>query len=207
MTLKLHSEEPVVYRQTVTPAGSRAFEVDGRGNVLAGPTRHVNTLQFDPDRCIAALFYSADTQRLFTHSLILGDIGDPPELVLGRTGPDNAPPDAEPTGATAGTGLGVVIWRGWSSTGRWLFNSAQIYARAQEDISDQGAAGSLHFAVTPLGGDGPEDVLAIYPNGELELAELATGNRVRIYARTNASGKTELIARFATSEQVFAAEP
>lgn len=102
------------------------------------------------------------------------DIGDPPDLGLGRAGPDGAPFDhRSPEAVQPGQNLGTIYWRGYEGPEiGWGRRSAQIYARYHEQ-----ASGSLHLATannwdanTGRPEDGAmRDRVIIEPDGTLNL--------------------------------------
>lgn len=120
------------------------------------------------------------TPKCYARSMILGDIGDAPDLVLRRAGPDNASPWAEPAPVAPGTAIGGLYWQAWGgrcdgTQGYWAGcgangRNAQIFARAEGEQTGASRAGSLHLATTPHGNPGePIERLVILPDGRVAV--------------------------------------
>jgi hypothetical protein len=121
------------------------------------------------------------TPKCYAKGMILGDIGDAPDLVLRRAGPDDAPYTARPQPVPAGTTLGTLYWQAWGERcepglyGYWSGcggngRTAQIYSRTAGEQTGASRAGSLHLATSPLENNGdPVDRVVIAADGEITL--------------------------------------
>jgi hypothetical protein len=121
------------------------------------------------------------TPKCYAKGMILGDIGDAPDLVLRRAGPDNAPYNARPQPVPEGTLLGALYWQAWGERcepgqyGYWSGcggngRTAQIYSRTAGEQTGTSRAGSLHFATTPPGNNGePIERFVITADGGIVL--------------------------------------
>lgn len=127
--------------------------------------------------------FDHDEPSLKIRKLFLRDIGDPPDIGLGRAGPDNVPyTHFPPQAVTPGQNLGTLYWQGYlGTTLGWHQRSAQIYARFWENTG-----GSLHLATS--NGDvsgapdaGMQDRIVIEKDGTLSLPGVPfDGQRFRI---------------------------
>lgn len=153
--------------EVVTPAGTTVFRVDPRGNVLMGPNENSQDVGLD-NTFIPDFAYRADTRRVFTRSLFLGEIGDPADLALERAA--GRYPLGPPSQITAGANLGIIYWRGWTGPGGFGPRSALITSRSRQDITMTQAGGDLRFYTTPLGGIDPLQRMVIEPTGGLTIA-------------------------------------
>jgi hypothetical protein len=61
---------------------------------------------------------SDGTPKCYAKGMVLGDIGDAPDLVLRRAGPDGAAYNARPQQVPEGTSLGTLYWQAWTASGR-----------------------------------------------------------------------------------------
>jgi hypothetical protein len=134
------------------------------------------------------------TPKCYAKGMVLGDIGDAPDLVLRRAGPDNATYNASPESIGEGTSLGTLYWQAWGNRcepgqyGFWpgcggLGRTAQIYSRTAGAQTGTSRAGSLHFATTPPANNGnPVDRLVITPEGKVVLNTLAGMKEIEIGA-------------------------
>jgi hypothetical protein len=132
------------------------------------------------------------TPKCYIRGLVLGDIGDPPDLVLRRAGPDGASFSDMPEPVTDGTPLGGLYWQAWGTrcepgqSGFWSGcggngRTAQIYSRAVGEQTGDSRAGSLHLGTTPSGNNGsPVDRLVITAEGQIILNTLAGMREVEI---------------------------
>ena len=132
------------------------------------------------------------TTKCYARGMVLGDIGDPPDLVLRRAGPDGAGITDMPQPVPHGTTLGGLYWQAWGArcepgqSGFWSGcggngRTAQIYSRASGEQTGSSRAGSLHFGTTPSGNNGsPVDRLVISPEGQIVLNTLAGMREVEI---------------------------
>jgi hypothetical protein len=123
--------------------------------------------------------------KCYARSLVLGDIGDPPDLVLRRAGPDNADYTASPAPVPAGTFLGGLYWQAWGGRcepgqyGYWSGcggngRTAVIYSLTVGAQTGSSRAGSLHLATTPLENNGtPLDRLVLSDDGRVIINTLA----------------------------------
>ena len=121
------------------------------------------------------------TPKCYARGMVLGDIGDAPDLVLRRAGPDGAHFNDMPQPVTDGTSLGGLYWQAWGTrcepgqSGFWSGcggngRTAEIYSRASGDQTGTSRAGSLHLATTPPGNNGsPFDRLVITAEGRIVL--------------------------------------
>jgi hypothetical protein len=125
------------------------------------------------------------TPKCYARSMVLADIGDAPDLVLRRAGPDNTDYNASPAPIPGGTNLGGLYWQAWGERcergqyGYWSGcggngRTAVIYSRTVGDQTGTSRAGSLHFATTPLENNGdPIDRLVISHDGRVIINTLA----------------------------------
>lgn len=114
-------------------------------------------------------FLCDGSPKLYARSLLLGEIGDGPDLALRRAGPDGAPYNTtEPAAVPSGTSLGPIYWMAYggkyggglawnpaegggpSSVGR----NAQIYAKAVNAQTATNRAGEFFIGTTPPGNPG-----------------------------------------------------
>jgi len=132
------------------------------------------------------------TPKCYAKGMVLADIGDAPDLVLRRAGPDGADFSGRPQPVPSGTALGTLYWQAWGTrcepeqSGFWSGcggngRTAQIYSRASGDQTGTSRAGSLHLATTPAGNNGePIDRLVITADGRIILNTLAGLREVEI---------------------------
>jgi len=130
--------------------------------------------------------------KCYARSLVLGDIGDAPDLVLRRAGPDNANYNASPAPVDSGTYLGGLYWQTWGGRceagqyGYWTGcggngRNALIYSRSVGIQTGTSRAGSLHLATTPVGNNGsPEDRLVLSEDGRVIINTLAGMRAIEI---------------------------
>ncbi|MEW6741768.1 MAG: hypothetical protein AB1486_03330 [Planctomycetota bacterium] len=124
----------------------------------------------DSDSRIAPVDFWWDWQhrRVHTRSLILTEVGDPPDLALQRAG--GTWPNGPLSGITAGESLGAIYWRGWGTSSSFELRSAQIYCRAAEDLGPEDGGGDLLFGTLPRDyRGGPEDRMVIRSDGTVEV--------------------------------------
>ena len=124
---------------------------------------------------------SDGSPKCYAKGMVLGDIGDAPDLILRRAGPDGAAYNARPQVVGGGTSLGTLYWQAWGERcerrqyGFWSGcggngRTAQIYSRAAGAQTGSSRAGSLHLATTPVGNNGdPIDRLVITSQGRIIL--------------------------------------
>ena len=124
------------------------------------------------------------TPKCYAKGMVLGDIGDAPDLVLRRAGPDGGTYPALPQPVPGGTSLGGLYWQAWGARcepGQYGFwagcggngRTAQIYSRTVGTQTGASRAGSLHLATTPEGNNGsPVDRLVITEDGRIILNTL-----------------------------------
>lgn len=132
------------------------------------------------------------TPKCYARSLVLADIGDAPDLVLRRAGPDNADYNASPEPILAGAYLGGLYWQAWGERcergqyGYWSGcggngRTALIYSRSVGAQTGTSRAGSLHFATTPLENNGsPIDRLVLSDDGRVIINTLAGMREIEI---------------------------
>jgi hypothetical protein len=132
------------------------------------------------------------TPKCYAKGMVLGDIGDAPDLVLRRAGPDGAAHNGRPQPVPEGTPLGGLYWQAWGERcepGQYGFwsgcggngRTAQIYSRTAGEQTASSRAGSLHLATTPLGNRGePLDRFVITPDGRIILHTLVGMREVEI---------------------------
>jgi hypothetical protein len=132
------------------------------------------------------------TPKCYTRSLVIADIGDAPDLVLRRAGPDGADYNASPEPVPDGTYLGGLYWQAWGTRcepgqyGYWSGcggngRTAMIYSRTVGDQTGTSRAGSLHLATTPPENNGsPVDRLVLSEDGRVILNTLAGMKTVEI---------------------------
>lgn len=118
-------------------------------------------------------WYDAQNRKLHARSLLLTENGDAADLGLRRAG-DGTYPNGPPLAIRRGQNLGIIHWMGWSAKAGFDDRSAQIHARAAEDITDKGSGGTLHFATTPVGSTGePVDRIIIGSEGNIGIGAAA----------------------------------
>lgn len=132
------------------------------------------------------------TPKCYARGLVLGDIGDAPDLVLRRAGPDGARYNDKPQPVADGTPLGALYWQAWGTrcesgqSGFWSGcggngRTAQIYSRTSGEQTGTSRAGSLHLGTTPTGDNGsPVDRLVITAEGQIILNTLVGMREVEI---------------------------
>jgi hypothetical protein len=166
--------------------GSTVARIDARGNVLLGPNNLVTDTEANIHGAgmVADFLYQQQTRRIFTRSLVLAELGDPPDLVISRAGPNNTYPDNGGLGVAGvlmSDSLGSIRFQGTYTPaggtpgvtlgGSFQGDSAQIYARASEDNVYTGSAyhqgGELYFATTPNGTSVSVDALILKQNGDV----------------------------------------
>ena len=130
--------------------------------------------------------------KCYVRSLIIGDIGDAPDLGLRRAGPDNANYNASPEPVGGDTYLGGLYWQVWGARcepgqyGYWTGCSgngrnAIIYSRSAGAQTGTSRAGSLHLGTTPMGNNGsPEDRLVLTEDGQVIINTLAGMKTIEI---------------------------
>jgi hypothetical protein len=130
--------------------------------------------------------------KCYARSLVLGDIGDAPDLVLRRAGPDNADYTASPVPVAPDTYLGGLYWQAWGGrcepgqSGYWSGcggngRNAIIYSRSVGEQTGASRAGSLHMATTPVGDNGsPHDRLVLSDDGRVIINTLAGMKTIEI---------------------------
>ena len=118
------------------------------------------------------------TPKCYAKGMVLGDIGDSPDLVLRRAGPDGADFNGKPQPVPDGTVLGQSgFWSGCGGNGR----TAQIYSRSSGDQTGTSRAGSLHLATTPPGNNGsPVDRFVITAEGQIIIDTLSGMREIEI---------------------------
>jgi hypothetical protein len=132
------------------------------------------------------------TPKCYVRSLVIADIGDAPDLILRRAGPDNANYNASPRPVPEGTYLGGIYWQAWGErcepgqSGYWSGcggngRTALIYSRSVGNQTGTSRAGSLHFGTTPLQNNGsPLDRLVLTEDGRVIINTLAGMKEVEI---------------------------
>lgn len=132
------------------------------------------------------------TPKCYAKGIVVGDIGDAPDLVLRRAGPDGANFNAKPQPIRDGTPLGSLYWQAWGARceseqfGFWSGcggngRTAQIYSRAVGDQTGTSRAGSLHLGTTPPGNNGsPVDRIVISAEGQIFIKTLAGMRAIEI---------------------------
>jgi hypothetical protein len=135
---------------------------------------------------------SDGSPKCYAKGMVLGDIGDAPDLILRRAGPDGAAYNARPQIVQDGTSLGTLYWQAWGERcerrqyGFWSGcggngRTAQIYSRAVGAQTGTSRAGSLHLATTPVGNNGePIDRLMITSEGRIILQTLVGMREVEV---------------------------
>ena len=130
--------------------------------------------------------------KCYARSLVLADIGDAPDLVLRRAGPDNANYNGSPEPMASGTYLGGLYWQTWGARcepgqyGYWSGcggngRNAIIYSRSVGAQTGTSRAGDLHLGTTPLGNSGsPEDRLVLSADGRVIINTLAGMKEIEI---------------------------
>ena len=189
-----------------------AFLLGGRTNVWPGAPDFLLRM----DGKLANWPLSGDgTPKFYARSAILSDIGDSPDLVLRRAGPDNSAPDATPAPLEPGANIGTLYWQGWGGRCKgdphsYGFNAgcgnngrnAAIYARAIGEQSGHSRAGSLHFATTPKGNPGEPIVrIEITADGEVLVNPDQNPMTMRI-RRPQRNGETAFLTAFKANGRV-----
>lgn len=106
----------------------------------------------------------ACSKKTHVRTLVVNEVGDPPEVYLRRCETSQTYPDGTPTQVLSGTNLGLINWYGWTSgsPGSYQSRSAQIYARASQDITPAHAGGQLILCTTTRDtASGPTDAVII----------------------------------------------
>jgi hypothetical protein len=132
------------------------------------------------------------TPKCYAKGMVLGDIGDSPDLVLRRAGPDGADFNGKPQHVPDRTVLGSLYWQAWGArcepglSGFWSGcggngRTAQIYSRTSGDQTGASRAGSLHLGTTPPGDNGsPLDRIVITADGQIIINTLAGMREIEI---------------------------
>jgi len=163
------------------------------------------------------------TPKFYARSGIFSDIGDAPDLVLRRAGPDNASKDGTPVPLEPGTNIGTLYWQSWGSrceNDRNGFNAgcgnngrnAAIFARTLGQQTGSSRAGSLHLATTPEGNPGEPLVrIEITAGGDVVIGPDHDPVTLRV-SRPEALRETALVTSFRVKggiqiERVVVGEP
>ena len=125
--------------------------------------------------------------------MVLGDIGDAPDLVLRRAGPDDAAYRPAAAELPEWTTLGTLSWQAWGERcehgqeGFWSGcggngRTARIYSRTAGEQSGTSPHGwYLHLGTTPVGNNGdPIDRFVITPDGRIILHTLVGMREVEV---------------------------
>jgi hypothetical protein len=132
--------------------GTTIATFGSNGDVMIGPNVGLDRTSGHSDNAEIPIDFWWDSlhRRLHVRTLLVSETGDTPELGLRRAG--GTYPDGPVDVITANTALGLIHWTGTESTSKTLqHRSAQIYARAAEDITSTAAGGALYLATTPNG--------------------------------------------------------
>lgn len=121
------------------------------------------------------LFWDAYNRKLHTRSLLVEDVGDPPDLVLRRGGesavgyPDNPAAKGQ---IGNGTSMGSIYWEAWGNTG-YNAASAAIFVRAVGAQTDAGNNGGEMWFCTRVqnswGNALATPKMVLRDSGQLEL--------------------------------------
>ena len=196
MSLSLHAQQDAL-RPFVPPDAELKLGTVLTGQLLAG---RMDAWPGAPDFfCRQSTTASAvnhpladGSPKCYMRSLVLGDIGDAPDLVLRRAGPDNGNYTASPAPVDAGTYLGGLYWQTWGGRcepGRFGYwsgcggngRNAIIYSRSVGAQTGTSRAGDLHLATTPIGNNGsPEDRLVLSEDGRVIINTLAGMKEIEI---------------------------
>jgi len=135
-------------------------------------------------------FYDAAFLRAHLRSVLLTEVGDPPEIGMRRAGGTYPDGPLTPTGASET--LGIVHFTGWadSTTDAFQSRSAQIYARASENTTNTAAGGELYFGVTPNGtASGTVDAARLSNSGMWNFGPVPLDNaQVSVYTDNISAG-------------------
>lgn len=128
------------------------------------------------------LLFDPDSLKTYTRSLILTDVGDPPDLCLRRANLTNQSdyPQGTPAPIEDGQNMGTFYWMGWAETGSgnggFQTRAAQIYTRSKGDQDLVNHGGELHVATAPQDTAGnPQDALVVRHNGNVDMVRTGSG--------------------------------
>ncbi len=176
----------------VNAAGSGGIRVTPQGDVLFGTNELIHggsistsSASWDYQQSAFDGLYSALNKRWYMRSLIMAEVGDPPDLILGRYGPDNTYPmglnagGASLTGVGANTSLGKLSFRGGkvpsggtvgvTPNAQMSGAVAAVYGRAAETLTDTAQGGRLVFQTCAAGTATVRDVARFKEDGTFEL--------------------------------------
>jgi len=157
------------------------FEIFNRDLYFGRPT------QFD---AIQDFAFDLNDFAIKGRKVLVGDVGNPGQLFLRSAGPDNSPFDGRPGRLAPNKNIGHIAWQARTDTG-WDGRNAQIYARSVGEQTPTTAAGSLHFATTPVdpgdmshfwqGSPFPIDRVIIEEDGTINLTGVPfDGDKARV---------------------------
>lgn len=96
------------------------------------------------------LSFGDDDWQLYVRALIVGEIGDSPNINIRRAYPDSGPYNQPPAQVPDGVPVGYVTWQAYTGD-RWSGRMAQVYARTVGAATDTNSAGALYLATTSPG--------------------------------------------------------
>lgn len=177
---------------TVNPTRSVA-RLDEAGNFFLGPNellygttqQSFNYSDWTEGRSAPDFAYIQNTRRIYLRSALLTEVGDVPDLTLGRFGTNNTYPlgptqtAAGLTGVEAGTAVGKLGFRGAMTpaggtpevtAGATLSGRiAAVYARTAETLTTTAQGGHLIFQTIPTGSTTLTDRARFNADGKFEL--------------------------------------
>jgi hypothetical protein len=226
--LRIYGDYPSTYNSLGRLMGNRhspdfrdpvgkvvALEVLKNGDVLFGPNLGIKRRRSDkrPNAPLDTasqqsspidFYWDAQGRKLHTRSLILTENGDPADLAFRRSG-DETYPYGPPMAIRAGHNLGTMYWVGWAANDSgFQHRSAQLYAKAAEDIASKRAGGSLHLATTPIGDHRPIDRLVISDAGNIGIG--AAAPEARVHIATNTENSTAVAEDYPSREPLEAGD-
>lgn len=202
--------------QYTIPAGSTLLQFTSYGSLLAGLnpnlTDETGTVKSVNSQMVDFGFLESQL-RLLTRSLRLAELGDPPDLILARWGPNNGYPYATPTGMNTGQSMGALRWmpavNAFGATpdvtpgGSLQVDAATISVRTVEVPRDTTGTGvyavgsNMSISVAPVGGTAVE-VMRLLSTGHFWLGTqtiAAASDTALLTLFTEAIGTKGLIVR------------
>lgn len=143
--------------------------------------------------------WDAANQKLRVRSVIIGDIGDSPDLGLRRSHPDGVDPYyPTPAVVPAGVQVAPIYWQVWGTNGDFDADPphygriAQINAFTRGTPTGTSRPGSLHFSTTPTGSADLVDRMVIRENGWIGIGTDAPYNPLHVAGPITAQGQGSL---------------
>lgn len=179
--------------------GINNLHILGSGDILLGENSALTTSVIENitswnNMPIADFYYSNQFRKVFVRSIIVSEIGDPPDIAIRRA--SGTYPNGTPSQVLSGENIGTLYWQGFTDDANYQCRQAQIYARAAENLHSSSAGGNLFLATTPIGGTSTLDRITILHNGNVGIgntspnALLDIGNAGSILGTIRLEGST-----------------